>query len=274
MASTAVRPDPHEPYGNIIAFSLPVAGSLALHALVLAILFWSWQRHAPPLTVAPKVIQAHLVKLTAEAPVSKPAQAPPPEPAAPVKPVTHDIAPKEVPKPAIKPPPPKPDLQKLNAEKAHQKLLEEKQAQEKLEKQKQEEAAKLAQAKAAEARKQADEALAHDIANENAQQAAKADEALAESFYDKIRERVEQYWNRPPNRRKGMAVLLEIDLVPTGYVTAVTIVESSGNEAFDLSAEQAVRRAEYFPVVKEMPPRVFEDHFRHFQMRFRIDDDL
>jgi len=97
---------------------------------------------------------------------------------------------------------------------------------------------------------------------------------LAESYIDAIRRRAEQNWSRPPSAQKGMEVLLEIQLVPTGYVTGVSVLRGSGNAAFDLSAQQAVRKADRFPEIKDVPSRVFEQYFRRFTMAFKQQDNF
>ena len=63
-----------------------------------------------------------------------------------------------------------------------------------------------------------------------------------------------------------------IQLVPTGQVVSVMIVQSSGNGAFDRSAEQAVHKAGRFDKLKELPPRVFETYFRKLRLVFRPED--
>jgi colicin import membrane protein len=69
-----------------------------------------------------------------------------------------------------------------------------------------------------------------------------------------------------------MEALLLVELVPTGEVVNVTVLESSGDAAFDRSAEAAVRKARRFEVPKE--PDMFEEHFRQFTLLFRPEDLL
>ena len=61
----------------------------------------------------------------------------------------------------------------------------------------------------------------------------------AQSYIAAISNRVEMNWSRPPSARNGMKCVLSIQLVPTGKVIDVKVVSSSGNPAFDRSAEQA-----------------------------------
>ena len=79
-------------------------------------------------------------------------------------------------------------------------------------------------------------------------------------------------WNRPPSARNGMQARLVVELIPTGEVATVTVVESSGNTAFDRSAEAAVRRARRFVVPEDLT--LFEAKFRQFTLLFRPEDLL
>jgi colicin import membrane protein len=275
-----MRTNAHDGYGASLAVSL------LLHALLFVILFWSWRQQSHLVLETPTSIQAHLVTLAAHAPPAPkttvaPTETPPP---AVTKPAVRDVLPKEAVKAAPPKPQPKPEVQKQNMEKIRQKaLLEEKQKQEQIEKQKQEETEKAARAKAAQEKQQADAELAREMADENAQQQqakaqqqAQADNELATSFQNKIRDQVEQHWNLPLSARSGMEVLLEISLVPTGYVTGVSLVKSSGNDAFDLSAQQAVLWFSNRPFleVKDIPPQLFEQRFRRFKMLFKPEDKM
>ena len=69
-----------------------------------------------------------------------------------------------------------------------------------------------------------------------------------------------------------MQTKLLVELVPTGDVVNVTIVSSSGNEAFDRSAEQAVRKVGKFDVPKDS--KLFEKYFRRFPVLFNPEDLL
>jgi colicin import membrane protein len=55
-------------------------------------------------------------------------------------------------------------------------------------------------------------------------------------------------------------------------VVGVTVLESSGDAAFDRSAEAAVRKARRFEVPKESA--MFERYFRRFTLLFRPEDLL
>ena len=79
-------------------------------------------------------------------------------------------------------------------------------------------------------------------------------------------------WTRPPSARNGMVSILSIQLVPTGEVVGVSVVQSSGNSAFDRSAMTAVERAGRFPEITKLDNRTFEANFRRFQLIFKPED--
>lgn len=80
-------------------------------------------------------------------------------------------------------------------------------------------------------------------------------------------------WSRPPSARNGMEVELIINLLPTGDIVGVQRAKSSGNRAFDLSAETAVKKVGRFPEVQELRGNmVFERNFRQFRLTFRPED--
>ena len=63
-----------------------------------------------------------------------------------------------------------------------------------------------------------------------------------------------------------------VELIPTGEVLSVALVDSSGNGSFDRSAEQAIRRARRFDVPEDNG--LFEANFRRFYFLFRPEDLL
>jgi colicin import membrane protein len=67
-------------------------------------------------------------------------------------------------------------------------------------------------------------------------------------------------------------VKLLIKLVPTGQVISVQLIETSGNEAFDRSAVQAVYKVGHFDRLRELDIQNFEKTFRQFQLVFKPDD--
>lgn len=94
------------------------------------------------------------------------------------------------------------------------------------------------------------------------------EKALA--YVGQIQADIIQNWSRPASARNGMQTLLKVFLVPTGEVVDVSVIDSSGNDAFDRSAIQAVRKVRRFDVPKDA--RLFEDKFREFEVLFRPED--
>ncbi|MBB6522893.1 cell envelope integrity protein TolA [Pseudoteredinibacter isoporae] len=252
--------------------------SVLLHALLLVAVLCGWESSEEPQKrrVTPKYVQAKLV----------------------------EVKPKSKPKPAAKPKQKIIDLTKKRKEAERRKRLEQekakKLAREKAEKDRKAKAArekaakdKAAREKAARekaAREKAAKEKAEQVAREQelqrqidqemqaereallAEQQAEEDQMVAQSFIGLIAQRVENNWSRPASARKGMQVELRIQLVPTGRVINVTVVKSSGNAAFDRSAEQAVKKAEQFPELKKLPPAVFERNFRQLRLVFNPKD--
>jgi len=118
----------------------------------------------------------------------------------------------------------------------------------------------------------AEQAFADALASEEGYQQAQTDAELAQSYAALITQAVEQRWSRPASARKGMTVLLLIRLIPTGEVVNVSVLTSSGNEAFDRSAILAVKKAERFPELQQLPSRVFERDFRRLKILFNPKD--
>ena len=87
-----------------------------------------------------------------------------------------------------------------------------------------------------------------------------------------IRASVVNRWTRPPSARNGMVSILSIQLVPTGEVVGVSVLQSSGNTTFDRSAMTAVERTGRFPEVAKLDNRTFEANFRRFQLIFKPED--
>lgn len=251
--------------GGLRNYSLPLVLALALHALAVAALINTWQPSREVVQVMkPKIVNSTLLVLEPKAkpkaqppkvtpaPAPKPAEkAPPkPQPAAPEK--KPDTKPVTETKPVE---PPKPNLEEIirqqQAEADRRARLQ-----------------ALANSSFANALEDESVELADDAAAD-----ASADEAeVAQSYRYGVYQRVVSNWSRPPSARNGMQATLQVDLVPTGDVVAVTLIESSGNAAFDQSAEAAVRKARRFEVPKESV--VFERYFRRFTLLFRPEDLL
>ena len=117
--------------------------------------------------------------------------------------------------------------------------------------------------------------LAQEEASRRAAEQAASDDQTASAYKAAIIQTISENWSIPPSARNGMKVVIQLNLVPTGEVIAVNILESSGDSAFDRSALQAVARADSFPIVQQMPNRVFErGGFRSISLIFRPEDLL
>lgn len=89
-------------------------------------------------------------------------------------------------------------------------------------------------------------------------------------FADQIYQRVKGMWNYSHGTNPNSKVRLKVDLMPTGEVVGVKIVESSGNALLDRSVERAIYSASPLPVPKDSV--LFEREFRRFNMIFRPGD--
>jgi len=171
----------------------------------------------------------------------------------------------------------KAELEKKKEEEDKKKAEEEKKKKEQEAKKKAEEQKKKdaeAKRKKLEAQRKAELArqLTDEVADDEQYLDAQADEEAAMSFMDVIRQAVERNWSRPPSARNDMQVELAIQLIPNGQVVDVTVARSSGNDAFDRSAVAAVRKAERFPELQQLPAGAFDAHFRRFRLLFRPED--
>lgn len=232
----------------------PLLVTLALHGLMLAALTFNWSTMEQKTIVVkptPKVINARLVDVSEFRPKPKPkprpkaVNRPKPKPAVKPKPKPRPV----VKKPDVVKPKPTPKVEPKPEPKPEPKLTE----------------AELA------AITRADIARAIEAEEQELEAAVTADEITA-SYSSLIRQTVINYWSRPPSARNGMEALLEIQLIPTGDVLNVRILQGSGNAAFDRSAINAVQKAGSFPELKQLPSREFEKNFRRFNLLFRPED--
>lgn len=251
---------------------IPLVVSLGLHALVAILLLWDFPQltSKPPPPPRP-IVQAKIMSLQQAAPAPAPAPAPRPAPRPDAEAKRQEAARAEqrrLEQQRIETQKREQQKKKEEAERqarekqlAEQKRLEEKRQQEKrLEEQRQREL------------QHQRELLAQSAAEEEARMLADRDSALVASFTSVIERTIIANWSRPASARNNMQAELLIQLVPTGEVVSVTIARSSGNAAFDRSAENAVLRAGRFPELQEMPNRVFEQNFRRFRLIFRPED--
>ena len=89
-----------------------------------------------------------------------------------------------------------------------------------------------------------------------------------------IQQAVQSVWSRPPSARNGMRAILQIRMLPTGELIDALISESSGDPAFDRSAENAVYSAAPFRELQALPINVFNANFRSLSLIFQPEDLL
>jgi colicin import membrane protein len=121
--------------------------------------------------------------------------------------------------------------------------------------------AKAKAAAEAKAKADAERALQEQLAAEGA--ALEAD--TISRFVGLIGEKVQRNWIKPQTSRVGLSCVVQVQLLPSGEVVSVQIVQSSGDAVFDRSVEAAVYRAAPLPLPPD--PRMFEK-FRNVQFRF------
>jgi len=227
--------------GYGVAFVL----ALLVHVAVAAMLWANWSpSERSAVVMRPHIVKAELIVLEAPKPKATPKPAPVQQPkvAPPVKP-----PPKPAPVPVKKPEPvkqPAVDAARLAAERERQRRLD-----------------ALASSSFSDALARETEVLSDDT-----------NEQAAQTYAQGIYQSIVTNWSRPPSARNGMQTTLIVELVPTGDVVGVVVQASSGNEAFDRSAEQAVRKVGKFDVPKD--PAIFEKYFRRFPVLFKPEDLL
>lgn len=232
-------------------YSLPLLLAMILHTAAAWALYSGWTpEREVQVTFKPRAIMATLIQLEPKAkPAPKPVQRSVPKPQPKVTPVKE-------------PAKADPEIARRKqaaleaAQKAAQKAAEEQARRERL--------ARLSEL--------AQTSLDQAISSEAETLQAGSAELVAQSFRLGIYELVRQNWSRPPSARNGMQAKLLVELIPTGEVISVSMVESSGNIAFDRSAERAVRAARRFDVPSENA--IFESHFRRFYFLFQPEDLL
>lgn len=267
-------------------FYNPMGWSISLHIVLAAVMLTSWaflskqETISPPammkasLVHAPKSALAPQQKTQIQKPEPKKQEETKPEPPKPKvepKEVKPPVKPTDKPSPVAakkeppKPPAPdktKPDPKKPEKAKPDSKKAEKKQeARSQVDKEKQRKDAEAALAAAMEVEENI--LIQGDLNNDD-----------IAKYIGLIASRIADNWSRPPNARRDMTVVLEIELLQTGQVVNVRIVQSSGNRAFDLAAEAAVRKVERFEAITDMKPELFNKTFRKFQLLFNPEDLL
>ena len=107
-----------------------------------------------------------------------------------------------------------------------------------------------------------------------AAEAARTEFELVQSATALIQQALQQVWNRPPSARNGMRVILRIRMLPTGELLEASITQTSGDFAFDRSAENAVYSASPFAELQNLPINVFNTNFRTLTLIFEPEDLL
>ncbi|WP_372822228.1 cell envelope integrity protein TolA [Pseudomonas parafulva] len=118
------------------------------------------------------------------------------------------------------------------------------------------------------------QALAELLSDTTERQQALADEQgdqVAGDFDDLIRMRAAEGWARPPSARKGMTVVLQINMLPDGTITNVSVAKSSGDGPFDSSAVAAVKNIGRLTEMQGLKPNEFNP-YRSFKMTFTPED--
>ena len=130
------------------------------------------------------------------------------------------------------------------------------------------EAERLRQEEEIERQRQAEEVAVE------AAEAARTEFELVQSATALIQQALQQVWNRPPSARNGMRAILRIRMLPTGELLEASITQSSGDFAFDRSAENAVYSASPFTELQNLPINVFNTNFRTLSLIFEPEDLL
>lgn len=298
----SVRPDAGARPESGLERWLPVVLATLVHGAIAALLLWGvWHFRRPPPGPQPLAIEARLVMENAatrapaapapEAPQTAPATLPQPTPA-PQPPVPETPKPVPPPAPAPAPKPPQPNGA-LIAERQRQLALHEKtmRLQAEHDKAAREQATRqraAEEARAAEARRQAEEAATRKV-REAAQKAAE-DKAQRESelrallageervnaarssaeaaaYRSLIQARIQRAWIRPAGAQAGINCEVRVTQVPGGEVTGVQITRCNGDTALRESIEAAVYRASPLPIPSN--PDLFD---RNLVITFHPDD--
>ncbi len=113
-----------------------------------------------------------------------------------------------------------------------------------------------------------------ELAEVSMAEAARTEFELVQSATALIQQAVQETWSRPPSARNGMRAVLQIRMLPTGEVLDAVITQSSGDPAFDRSAENALYRAAPFRELQSLPINVFNANFRSLSLIFEPEDLL
>ena len=236
------------------SYALPLFGAVLFHVLVAAFVIQGFESQDDIAeVVTPKVVNAKLLVIE------------PPKKVTPVPAKQPVVRPAEPPAPKPRPEPKEVKQDSVDSDDAAAKAAQ-------AERQRKEREAQRRQERLAALGELADDSLQRSLEAE-AQQMLDAQNAQQVRIYQAgIYDLVRKNWSRPPSARNGMQARFVVELIPTGELLSVALVDSSGNAAFDRSAELAIRRAKRFSVPADNT--VFEANFRRFYFLFRPEDLL
>ena len=236
------------------SYALPLFGAVLFHVLVAAFVMQGFESQQDiAQVVTPKVVNAKLLVIE------------PPKKVTPVPAKQPVVRPAETPVPKPRPAPKEVKQDSVDSDDAAAKAAQ-------AERQRKEREAQRRQERLAALGELADDSLQRSLEAE-AQQMLDAQNAQQVRTYQAgIYDLVRKNWSRPPSARNGMQARFVVELIPTGELLSVALVDSSGNAAFDRSAELAIRRAKRFSVPGDNT--VFEANFRRFYFLFRPEDLL
>jgi len=236
------------------SYALPLFGAVLFHVLVAAFVIQGFESQDDIAeVVTPKVVNAKLLVIE------------PPKKVTPVPAKQPVVRPAEPPAPKPRPEPKEVKQDSVDSADAAAKAAQ-------AERQRKEREAQRRQERLAALGELADDSLQRSLEAE-AQQMLDAQNAQQVRTYQAgIYDLVRKNWSRPPSARNGMQARFVVELIPTGELLSVALVDSSGNAAFDRSAELAIRRAKRFSVPADNT--VFEANFRRFYFLFRPEDLL
>lgn len=160
--------------------------------------------------------------------------------------------------------------EKKRAEEEKRKRQEQERAKE-LERQRQLEAKAIAEAEEAR-RRQAEAEVQKAIAEEEAKQLRIEEGQAVQSISSLIMDRIASVWIRPPNARNGMKTKLRIGFLPSGEVSTVDVLESSGDSLFDQRAKDAVVKMGRVEELADVDYAIFERNFRQIELLFNPQD--
>ena len=241
------------------SYALPFFGAVLFHVLAAAFVIQGFESQDDIAeVVTPKVVNAKLLVIE------------PPKKVTPVPAKQPVVRPAEPPAPKPRPAPKEVKQDSVDSDDAAAKAAQAER--QRKEHQRKEREAQRRQERLAALGELADDSLQRSLEAE-AQQMLDAQNAQQVRTYQAgIYDLVRKNWSRPPSARNGMQARFVVELIPTGELLSVALVDSSGNAAFDRSAELAIRRAKRFSVPGDNT--VFEANFRRFYFLFRPEDLL